>query len=85
MDLSPEILKNNYIFIETKELSEDISLSPKKTFRKIDKNKSTNNINKNENKNFQNESLIYGPIITLLKYTVDKYNRKNKMKNNKKV
>ena len=71
--------------IETKELSEDISLSPKKTFRKIDKNKSTNNINKNENKNFQNESLIYGPIITLLKNTVDKYNRKNKMKNNKKV
>ena len=69
-------------------LSEDISISTKKIqkYKKKGKSKSRSSKNLSYLKEFeepkkQNEPFISGPIITLLKKTVDNYNeKKNKLK-----
>ena len=66
--------------------TKDISLSsPKKSKRRrqLSKNKSNETLDyiiKSDKKVIQNDQLTSGPIITLLKKTVDNYNRKNKKK-----
>ena len=73
-------------------VSEDISISTKKIKKckkkkKSLKSKSSKNLTylqDFENQNKQNEAFISGPIITLLKKTVDDYNEKqNKLKKQK--
>ena len=61
----------------------------KKCTKKKSKSKSSKNLTylkefENKNKNKRNEPFISGPIITLLKKTVDDYNeKKNKLKKKK--
>ena len=94
LDLIPEI--NKYITNEAKEgleyncktkISEDISISTKKIKKCKKKSRSSKNLTflkEIENKNKQNEAFISGPIITLLKKTVDDYKeKKNKSKKEK--
>ena len=53
---------------------------PKKTKKKSSKNKSNKTLNYQINSDINSgprEQYISGPIITLLKKTVDNYNRKN--------
>ena len=62
-------------------VSDDLSFSPKKkTKKKSSKNKSNKTLNYQINSDINSgprEQYISGPIITLLKKTVDNYNRKN--------
>ena len=64
-------------------VSDDVSSSPKKRkkSRQCSKNKSNKTLQyhlKSSKKNFQSDISTSGPIITLLKKTVDNYNRKIK-------
>ena len=97
IDLIPEI--NKSFFNGAKEglkyncktkVSEDLSTSTKKVKKKKKraiKPKSSKNLifqKKLENQKTENEIFISGPIITLLKKTVDDYNeKKNKLKKKK--